>query len=193
MGIYFLNFDGQWDHTIDDITLSQIYNDTENDHEMSLRLDDIILSQALDQYEVDAAMDDVPDLQSDFELADTEITAENVIEILGKTVTKNCSESRYSFIEDSDIQTLVSTNESKNTRKNTNWNVSTFNDWRGARMLVTGCVIPDLASVTAADINQWFTKLAIEASHKDGLPYPPKTLYLLCVGLLRHLRKMEFI
>ena len=137
MGIYFLNFDGQWDHTIDDITLSQIYNDTENDHEMSLRLDDIILSQALDQYEVDAAMDDVPDLQSDFELADTEITAENIIEILEKTVTKNCSESRYSFIEDSDIQTLVSTNESKNTRKNTNWSVSTFNDCRGARMLAT--------------------------------------------------------
>ena len=193
MEIYFLDFDGQWDHTIDDITFSQICNDVENDHEMSLRLDDITLSQALDRYEVDAAMDDVPDLQSDFELADTEITAENVIEILAKTVTKNCSESRYSFIEDSDIQTPVSTNESKNTRKNTNWNVSTFNDWRGARMLVTGCVIPDLASVTAADINQWFTKFAIEASHKDGLPYPPKTLYLLCVGLLRHLREMEFL
>ena len=37
-------------------------------------------------------MNDVPDLQSDFELADAEITAENVIEILEKTVTKNCSE-----------------------------------------------------------------------------------------------------
>ena len=129
-------------------------------------------------------MDDVPDLQSDFELADTEITAENVIEILEKTVTKNCSESRYSFIEDSDIQTLVSTNESKNTRKNTNWSVSTFNDWRGAKMLATGCVIPDLASVTAADINQWFTKFVNEARRMYWLPYPPKTLYMLCVGLL---------
>ena len=137
MEIDFLNFDGQWDHTIDHITLSQICNDKENDHEMSLRLDDITLSQALDRYEVDAAMDDVPDLQSDFELADTEITAENVIKMLEKTVTKNCSESRYSFIENSDIQTLVSTNESKNTRKNTNWSVSTFNDCRGARMLAT--------------------------------------------------------
>ena len=137
MEIDFLNFDGQWDHTIDDITFSQICNDVENDHEMSLRLDDITLSQALDRYEVDAAMDDVPDLQSDFELADTEITVENIIEILEKTVTKNCSESRYSFIEDSDIQTLVSTNESKHTRENTNWSVSTFNDWRGARMFAT--------------------------------------------------------
>lgn len=54
---------------MDDITLSQICNDIENDHEMSLRLDDITLSQALDRYEVDAVIDDVPDLQSDFELA----------------------------------------------------------------------------------------------------------------------------
>jgi hypothetical protein len=42
-------------------TFSQICNDVENDHEMSLSLDDITLSQALDRYEVDAAMDDVPD------------------------------------------------------------------------------------------------------------------------------------
>ena len=63
MEIYFLNFEGQSVHTIDDITLSQICNDMDNDHEMSLTLDNITISQALDRYEVDAGMDDVSDLQ----------------------------------------------------------------------------------------------------------------------------------
>lgn len=83
---------------------------------------------------------------------------------------------------------MVKSTESKNTRKNTNWSIATFEDWRGTRMCSTNCVV-QLVNFTNLDINQWLSKFVNETRHKDGNPYPPKTLYMLCVGLLRFLRE----
>ncbi|CAG2226667.1 unnamed protein product [Mytilus edulis] len=150
------------------------------------KLEDLTLSQALDQYEVDFEMDDLPD----FELTQVPLTADNIIKELEKAVTENCSEnSRYSVVEDIDIDMLVKSTESRNTRKNTTWSVATFNDWRVARMKSNYCAIPELLQFTANDVNQWLSKFVIETRRKDGKPYPPKTLYLLCVGILRFHRE----
>ncbi|CAG2250785.1 unnamed protein product [Mytilus edulis] len=51
------------------------------------------------------------------------------------------------------------------------------------------CAIPELLQFTANDVNQWLSKFVIETRRKDGKPYPPKTLYLLCVGILRFHRE----
>ncbi|XP_063415439.1 uncharacterized protein LOC134697228 [Mytilus trossulus] len=56
-------------------------------------------------------------------------------------------------------------------------------------MIKTKCAIPELLNFTAMDKNQWLSKFAIETRRKDGKPYPPRTLYILCVGLLRCLRE----
>ncbi|CAC5393680.1 unnamed protein product [Mytilus coruscus] len=110
-------------------------------------------------------MDDLPD----FELTQVPLTADNIIEELEKAVTVNCNDnSRYSFVEDIDIDKLVKSTESRNTRKNTTWSVATFNDWRVARMKSNYCAIPELLQFTANDVNQWLSKFVIETRRKDG-------------------------
>ena len=37
-------------------------------------------------------------------------------------------------------------------------------------------------------MNYYLSRFVIEARKKDGEPYPPKTLYLICAGLLHFLR-----
>jgi hypothetical protein len=48
----------------------------------------------------------------------------------------------------------------------------------------TCCAIPELATFSVVDVNQWLSKFAVETSRKDGT----QTLYMLCVGILRYLR-----
>lgn len=94
------------------------------------------------------------------------------------------------FCDDSDIDNLIISTESKNTRKNTSWSVKTFKEWRSARIYSTGREFPELENLTEpAEINKWLSKSVVEARRKDGQPYPSKSLYMLCVGLLRYLRE----
>ena len=59
-----------------------------------------------------------------------------------------------------------------------------------ARIYSTGCEFPELENLTEpAEINKWLSKCVVEARRKDGQPYPPKSLYMLCVGLLRYFRE----
>ena len=158
----FFNVEAHWDRSIDDITLSQVCTDMENENDAFEKLEDLTLSQALDRYEVDAEMDTLPDvnLSSTFELAEVPLTADNIIEQLEKAVSTECKEnSRYSFVDDMEVDKLVKSTESKNTRKNTNWSVATFEDWRGIRMHSTNCVVPELVNTTHLDINQWLKNL----------------------------------
>lgn len=54
-----------------------------------------------------------------------------------------------------------------------------------ARMFSTGCEFPELENLTEpAEINKWLIKFVVEARRKDGQHYPPKSLYMMCVGLL---------
>lgn len=180
--------EAHWDNTVDDVTLSQICNDIENENTAVEKLEDLSLSQVMDMYEVNAEMDKMIDTPGSFDLMEVEITPENVIEQLEKALD-SLHTSRYSFVDDASVGTLIKSTESKNKRKNTNWSIATFNDWRGERMMKTNCAIPELLNFTAMDINQWLSKFAIETRRKDGKPYPPRTLYILCVGLLRCLRE----
>ena len=97
--------------------------------------------------EVYMEMDSAEFQQFDFQLTEEPITADNVIQQLEKAATEtNVTNSRYTFSNDSDIENLVRSTESKNTRRNTNWSVTTFNDWRTVRMEQTGCAISELAT-----------------------------------------------
>lgn len=65
--------------------------------------------------------------------------------------------------------------------------MKTFKEWRSARIYSTGCEFPELENLTEpAEINKWMSKFVVEARRKDGQPYPPKSMYMLCVRLLRY-------
>lgn len=54
---------------------------------------------------------------------------------------------------DNDLKDLLNSTENKNTRKNTNWSVTTFNDWRSAWMKTPGNLIPDILAFSAGELN----------------------------------------
>jgi hypothetical protein len=161
-----LDFLNEWDNSIDDLTLSQVGQMLEDEDGIFHGITDLSLSQC------------------DFNLTQKPLTTENVLEQLE-------SNDRFGkFTSDNDIENLLKSTESKNTRKNTSWSVKTFKEWRSARVYATGNPIPELENLTKpADINKWLGKFVVEARRKDGQPYPPKSLYMLCVGLLRYFRE----
>ena len=56
-------------------------------------------------------------------------------------------------------------------------------------MEITGAFIPDLVEMNEIEMNEWMTRFVLEARRKDGAPYPPRSLYQLCVCLLRYDRE----
>lgn len=112
--IDFFNVDANWDPHIDDMTVSQICTYIEKEHEAFERMEDLSLSQGLDKYEVDMEMDSAEFQQFGFQLTDEPITFDNVIQQLEKAATEtNVTNSRYTFSNDSDIENLVRSTESK--------------------------------------------------------------------------------
>lgn len=173
----FFDLGGLWDTTIDDITLSQASEQIEKEIECENLLENIVLSQAIDLFNPGPA-----DMESNY-FVDFDLLAK-------KEGGSSMPVGRYEhFVNDNDLKDLLNSTENKNTRKNTNWSVTTFNDWRSARMMMTGDQIPDILAFSAEELNFWLSRFVVETRRKDGKAYPPKTLYMLCTGLLRHLRE----
>ena len=83
----------------------------------------------------------------------------------------------------------------KNTEKNTKWAVSTFNAWAQCRNLrVTDKIDPEILTKPVHSTELLCTVLSLflaEARKVNGERYPPKTLFQLMAGLLRHARSID--
>lgn len=154
---------------------------------------DFVLSQALDIAETEESLNEM-NLTQTFNVCKED--SEDVpnfslleeFEIGGNIKLENTLRFGPPLSED-DIDTIKQSFESKNTRKNTNWSITTFQEWRKHRMEITGAFIPDLVEMNEIEMNEWMTRFVLEARRKDGAPYPPRSLYQLCVGLLRYNRE----
>ena len=79
-------------------------------------------------------------------------------------------------------------------KKNTQWALSTLLSWRDKRnehfreeadkQVPVGL----LASTDHVILGKWFSLYVAEVRKKDGTEYPPKTMYILLAGILRHMR-----
>ena len=89
---------------------------------------------------------------------------------------------------DVEVNELINAQENANTKKNTTWSVRVFESWRYYRNgLGQGYIVP-LKEMTAEQMNHYLGRFILETRKKDGNPYPPRSLYLISCGLLRHLR-----
>lgn len=52
-------------------------------------------------------------------------------------------------------------------------------------MSTTGDQIPDILSFSGKELNVWMSGFVFETQRNDVEAYPSKTLYKLCIGLLR--------
>ena len=188
----------EWDDSIDDISLSQSLEVSEAWDDA---IDDIHLSQAVDFLDKQMPLSEVIDiylpdsdseetLKPDFSLSQFKTVGKKEVEdVFIAMEEREANENRFGPICDDDtIRKLVKDTESKNTRKNTGWSKTTFDAWRQYRAK-NGSFVPDLQDMGVCDINKWLSKFVVEVRRKDGAPYPPRSLYQLCVGLLRYMRE----
>ncbi|XP_063397165.1 uncharacterized protein LOC134681459 [Mytilus trossulus] len=86
-----------------------------------------------------------------------------------------------------DMNELISDTIPKNTKKSTNWAKNVFEAWRNYRTSL-GEGIPEIEKFSVDDVNKLLSRFIVEVRKKNGDFYPPKSLYLLSVGLLRSIR-----
>ena len=91
-------------------------------------------------------------------------------------------------VSSEDIKHLVENHEDGNTKKNTGWPEGVFFAWRQSRHTSGSEFVQDNQSMTVGQMNYYLSRFVIEAPKKDDEPYPPKTPYLICAGLLGFLR-----
>lgn len=166
----------------DDFTLSQaatkIEEDFVRDFEATQRggIDmDMTLSQTMGIYDFDFGDIDV----GNFDISGVDQVNSNATET---------TSGRFSIVSDQEIENLVSGQVNVNTAKNTKWATAVFNDWRMERKK-SGQSIPELISMDLAAMNYWLQKFVVEARKKNGEEYPPKSLYYIVCGLMRHCKE----
>lgn len=90
-------------------------------------------------------------------------------------------EKRFQSVKKSgsdDFKPLIANQESKNTRRNTNWDEWTV--WRGD--------IPGLNEMSVRDLNHFLSFFVLKWRRKDGSEYSTATVYQICAGILRYLQ-----
>ena len=106
---------------------------------------------------------------------------------------------RFEFLDAAKSEALSKKFVPKNTAKSTRWALSTFLAWRDRR---NECFSEEsekqvpldlLGSTDPVAVCKWFTLFVAEVRKKDGTEYPPKTLYLLLTGILRHMRSKNTV
>lgn len=91
---------------------------------------------------------------------------------------------RFASLNDDDINLLIAEAKNKNTFKNTKWAVDLFNAWNHSK----GNSIELIQFTAAEELGNCLAKFVVEVRKKDCSEYPPKTIYLILCGLLRHLK-----
>lgn len=105
--------------------------------------------------------------------------------------------SRFTFLTDEEETSLAKKCVPKNTAAMTKWAVSNFLAWRTCRNeKFQGNEAKQVPSTLfeSSDptlLSNWLSLYCAEARKQDGGPYPPKTLYALLCGILRHMRSLN--
>ena len=79
----------------------------------------------------------------------------------------------------------------KNTQKNDEWSLRTFNEWIKERNTQCDEKCPEniLQTEDAEILAKWLSLFTIEVRKKDGSRYPPATIHMLLCGLQRTMRR----
>lgn len=106
-------------------------------------------------------------------------------------------ENRWSFINESEAQSLSKKCVPKNTAVNTKWALTNFLAWKSSRnMRFEGKpdeLVPEdiLQNNSPRVLAKWLAVYAAESRKQDGGRYPPKTIYSLLTGILRYMRSLN--
>ena len=98
---------------------------------------------------------------------------------------------RFDFTTEREIDNLSVAKPPKTTAYSTSWALRNYEAWQTTRNSAhPELPVPDnlLTSGSEEDLNHWLSFYIVETKKSNGESYPPKTLYQLLTGLLRHSR-----
>ena len=172
-----------------DFMLSQVLDTVETEIMVENSLGNLTISQSIEQY-----LGDEDPTHMDFETINFDLgifLPGNSLEKMDGDIkeetlecVKDSQDRRFAAaVSDDDLQKLINSQANPNTRRNTKWSVELFNKWRASRENV-----PCMKEMNAEMLNYWLQRFVLEVRKQDGSEYPPRTLYYIACGLLRHLR-----
>lgn len=174
--------------TDEDIQLSQVCEEIEQEHDISEGLCQIL------SLDVDVNTDtkggaEFGSFEMDYHNACPETTDSAPKLPAAKLEPNENDDTRFGEpATDEDISKLIESTENANTKKNTAWALRVFEEWRNQRLRNSDAEIPFLHVMTAEQLNFYLGRFIMETRRKDGVEYPPRSLYLITCGLLRHLK-----
>lgn len=189
---------------IDDLTLSQVCEQMEKENAVFEGFDKLTMSQTMQAYGFSHHADPLDHMdfcsyeQTDFgsnmvnfdvnlpELSDADVLVEPEIK---PTASVSATENTrfVAPLSETDVKKLIDSQENVNTKKNTTWALRVFESWRAHRNSY-GESVKELHDMNTEEMNYYLGRFIAEARKQDGQPYPPRSLYLISCGLLRHLR-----
>ena len=100
------------------------------------------------------------------------------------------------MVRDDEVSSMSKGYVPPNTQKNTDWAVKNFGTWRDQRNEKVSsddekCPPELLPSTDTVLLSKWLCLFVNETRRSDGTLYPPKTLYQLLCGLLRHCKSLN--
>ena len=101
---------------------------------------------------------------------------------------------RFNFSSGTDIGSLQTKKQPKTTSYSTNWAIRNFEQWKRARNeQFPSDPVPEnlLKEGNLSEIDKWLSFYITETRNCKGEAYPPKSLYQLLTGLLRHSRSVN--
>ena len=104
----------------------------------------------------------------------------------------SASVDRFASVSDEKLAELSKGFVPDNTRKNTNWAMNVFLEWKAAtnsrlaKEKKSTCPDDLLDKPDLQQLNTWLSKFVVEARTKTDQPYPSSTLQQILSGLQRH-------
>jgi len=169
-----------------DIVLSQACKDIENELKAFDGLSELSLTQCVSEYSIP-----IESRESDGETEPAKYGSFKV-ELSATTMEPYKIENKRfgEPVSTEEMKVLIGQQENVNTKKNTAWARGVFESWRQNRN-ETGEEMPEFVNMTVEQMNYFLSRFVMETRKKDGTPYPPRSLYLITCGLLRHLRDCD--
>ena len=106
---------------------------------------------------------------------------------------------RFAKVAINEVEKRVVNNSPEKTRQQNRWALNVWKswaEWRSKKVNTNGenygAVPSDIVKCRSVEeMGHWLTYFILEVRRKDGKPYPPKSLYEICVGLQRHIRSFS--
>ena len=91
---------------------------------------------------------------------------------------------------DTELASAIAAATPTRTKRDTNWCMNLWNEWRKQRNITSNVSIPEnICELDTPELQLNLQRFVLEVRKKDGSEYPPNSLHHIACGVMRHLRQ----